>query len=246
MDASVVARLLDVIRQFYQSEAASFSATRGRANPGVARLLAAVPAQARVLDLGCGNGSAAAVLAGQGFAGEYLGLDASAGLLAAARARDLGAQFHFTHADLTAGWGSFPTSNSQLPLTNYDFIFCFATLHHLPGHALRVSFLEQVRTALAPAGRFFHSNWQFLNSPKLAARVQPWAAAGLSDAEVDPGDYLLDWRGSSPAALRYVHHFTEKELAALATQTGFTVLETFLEDGATADLGLYSVWGQPQ
>ncbi len=246
MDASVLTRLLDVNRQFYQSEAASFSATRGRANPGVARLLAGVPASARVLDLGCGNGSAAAVLAGQGFAGEYLGLDASAGLLTAARARDLGAPYHFAPADLAAGWGLPSAPNSQFPIPSYDFVFCFATLHHLPGHSLRRVFLEQVRATLAPAGRFFHSNWQFLNSPKLVARIQPWAAAGLADTEVDPGDYLLDWRGSEQAALRYVHHFTEEELAALAAEAGFTVLETFLDDGATGDLGLYSVWGQPQ
>jgi hypothetical protein len=42
--------------------------------------------------------------------------------------------------------------------------------------------------------------------------------------------------------LRYVHHFSEDELAALAHQTGFTVRQTYYADGQTGDLGLYMVW----
>ncbi|MBI3158292.1 MAG: class I SAM-dependent methyltransferase [Chloroflexi bacterium] len=239
MDSTVVAHLLELNRQFYQSRAASFSATRGRANPGAARLLGRVPAGARVLDLGCGNGTAAAFLAEQGFAGDYLGLDASAALLAAARARGLAGNFTFVETDLTGGW------RSQLPVANYQFAVCFATLHHLPGRDLRRTFLNQVHAALADGGQFSLSVWQFRNSPKLAGRVQPWAAAGLNESEVDEGDTLLDWRAEDEPGLRYVHHFSAGELAGLAGEAGFDALETFLDDGATGDLGLYVVWQKP-
>jgi hypothetical protein len=59
---------------------------------------------------------------------------------------------------------------------------------------------------------------------------------------VDAGDYLLDWRQGG-SGLRYVHHFDEAELSALAATTGFRVLETFYSDGEGGRLGLYQVWG---
>ncbi len=58
---------------------------------------------------------------------------------------------------------------------------------------------------------------------------------------MDPGDYLLDWRRGGEG-LRYVHHFSPEELAELAAETGFRVLETFWSDGEGGNLGLYQVW----
>ena len=88
---------------------------------------------------------------------------------------------------------------------------------------------------------FIHSNWQFLNSEKLKARIQPWATAAIQGSDVDAGDYLLDWR-SGGEGVRYVHHFTESELAELAKLTGFRVQDTFYSDGESGDLGLYQIW----
>jgi hypothetical protein len=90
-------------------------------------------------------------------------------------------------------------------------------------------------------GRLYLSHWQFLSSPRLRARVLPWESAGISESDVDPGDYLLDWRQGG-YALRYVHHFSEEELAVLAEETGFQARETFLSDGEGGVLGLYQVW----
>lgn len=92
-----------------------------------------------------------------------------------------------------------------------------------------------------PNGLFIHSNWQFLNSKKLKARIQDWSKADLSSNDVDPNDYLLDWR-SGGEGLRYVHHFDEAELSELAQTTGFQVKDVFYSDGETMNLGLYEVW----
>jgi hypothetical protein len=59
--------------------------------------------------------------------------------------------------------------------------------------------------------------------------------------EVDPNDYLLDWR-SGGEGLRYVHHFDEKELEELAAASNFQVSDTFYSDGEGGKLGLYQVW----
>ncbi|HNB51067.1 MAG TPA: hypothetical protein PK530_03960, partial [Anaerolineales bacterium] len=88
---------------------------------------------------------------------------------------------------------------------------------------------------------FILSNWQFLNSPRWVARIQLWERVGLTTEDVAPNDYLLDWRRGGEG-LRYVHHFSEDELAKLAQDTGFEVTETFHSDGAEGNLGLYQIW----
>jgi hypothetical protein len=120
-------------------------------------------------------------------------------------------------------------------------ITAFAVLHHIPSRELRLAILQGVHTLLQPDGLFIHANWQFLNSEKLKARIQPWERAAISGSEVEAGDYLLDWR-SGGAGLRYVHYFEEDELRGLAEATGFKVADTFLSDGESGDLSLYQVW----
>jgi len=186
-----------------------------------------------ILDLGCGNGELARRLARCGFTGRYLGLDSSRVLLQ--EVGKLPGNFAFAEADLAApGW-------EKMIDTPFDFVFCFAVLHHIPSRELRVEILDKVRNLLEPGGRFVHSEWQFLASQKLKGRIQPWSEIGLSAADVDPGDALLDWR-SGGGGLRYVHAFDEAELDALAKATRFRVRETFRSDGESQQLGLYQVW----
>jgi 2-polyprenyl-3-methyl-5-hydroxy-6-metoxy-1,4-benzoquinol methylase len=132
-------------------------------------------------------------------------------------------------------------SDQSLFTDNCSLITAFAVLHHIPSTELRLGILRTVRQLLKPDGLFIHSNWQFLNSEKLKARIQPWEGAAISRADVDAGDYLLDWR-SGGEGLRYVHHFSESELGELADAAGFQVVETFYSDGETGNLGLYQVW----
>lgn len=237
MDSATVAALLAVNHQFYQTFASQFSATRQRIQPGVQRLLPVLCQASRILDLGCGNGELARRLLRQGFGGEYVGLDFSPGLLAAAsQAAPEGAAVSFLPADLAqAGW------ESTVPGGSFDLAVAFAVLHHLPGVALRQQVLGAVRRLLPPGGRLILSNWQFLNSPRLRQRIQPWEQAGFNPEQLDPDDYLLDWR-SGGSGLRYVHHFSLAELAQLAHACNFEVIESFLSDGENGQTGLYQVW----
>jgi tRNA (uracil-5-)-methyltransferase TRM9 len=235
VNPTTLSRLLDLNQQFYHTFALQFSATRGRLQPGVMRILEQISSAENLLDLGCGNGELGRELTRCGHTCAYTGLDFSAPLLAQA-ASDLPLYFNFMQADLS-------TSDWDAPLSgnHYDVVFAFAVLHHLPGVELRLQILRKIRSLLYSGGRFIHSEWQFLNSPRLAARVQPWDMIGLSEAEVDPGDYLLDWRKGG-TGFRYVHHFSEPELAELAHSSDFEVEESFLSDGENHRLGLYQVW----
>lgn len=234
MQKEIAFQLLEVNRQFYQTFGAAFSATRGRIQPGVRRVMGGLLTETRLLDLGCGNGEFARALAAAGFRGEYTGLDFSLPLLRAADSQPQGFGAAFLQADLTApAW----------PLTAGDFpvISCFATLHHIPSLELRRTLLQQARALLKPGGRLLLSVWQFLHSERLRARILPWQRVHLSAAQVDEGDALLDWR-SGGLGLRYAHHFSAAELADLAAQSGFRVVDSFFSDGAEGNLGLYQSW----
>ncbi len=60
---------------------------------------------------------------------------------------------------------------------------------------------------------------------------------------VDDGDALLDWRAEEgTTGYRYVHQFTEEELASYAKESKFKVVNTFYSDGREGNLALYQVW----
>jgi 2-polyprenyl-3-methyl-5-hydroxy-6-metoxy-1,4-benzoquinol methylase len=237
VDTATIFKLINLNRQFYQSFAQQFSTTRARLQPGVLAILEQTPRHADILDLGCGNGELARQLASRAHSGIYHGLDFSTELVNLARAKiTTPLQATFNVADLTSGdW------QDQLSAQEFDIVFAFAVLHHIPSNQLRRDVLHKAREHLKSGGRLFLSSWQFLDSPRLQARLQPWESVGLSESDVDPGDYLLDWRHGG-YALRYVHHFSKEELEILAQETGFQTRETFHSDGEGGILGLYQYW----
>jgi SAM-dependent methyltransferase len=238
MNAATAARLLQLNRDFYVRFGAAFSATRRRVQPGVGRFVDGLRGDEAILDLGCGNGELARSLTRAGHRGAYLGLDFSPPLLEEARRHSQGLHAGFLEADVT----QLSVIGSQLRTAGgWDVAAAFAVLHHIPGEQLRAQILGRVRELLAEDGRFVLSNWQFLGSARLRQRLQPWAAAGLHEADVDPGDHLLDWR-SGGQGLRYVHQFSEAELARLAHQAGMRVCDSYLSDGEGGKLSLYQVW----
>jgi tRNA (uracil-5-)-methyltransferase TRM9 len=239
MNADTVARLLALNKQFYQTFGREFSSTRQRLQPGVQRILDTLIGDESLLDLGCGNGELARERMRRGQCGSYTGLDFSLPLLEVARHGWEDSPATFIRADLTAADWDKSLVTPLHPL--FDLVTAFAVLHHIPGTELRLGILQKVRGLLRPGGHFIHSEWQFLSSSRLKGRLQPWQEIGLSDQDVEAGDYLLDWR-SGGRGLRYVHSFDEVELDALAASGGFRVCSGFLSDGENGLLGLYQVW----
>ena len=238
MNSTVAERLIELNREFYTRFGDSFSATRQRIQPGVRRVLEMLNGDENILDLGCGNGWFARELANRGHRGSYLGMDFSLPLLRDAESLPKNFSTKFMEVDLT----QLPVISEQLSVAgHWSLITAFATLHHIPSRELRLKILRTVHQLLKPNGLFIHSNWQFLNSEKLKARIQPWEVAAISQSEVEAGDYLLDWR-SGGKGLRYVHHLGEGELSELAEASGFRVIDVFYSDGETGNLGLYEVW----
>ncbi|MEU4892310.1 class I SAM-dependent methyltransferase [Streptomyces sp. NPDC044780] len=98
-------------------------------------LLKQVPDGALVaLDVGCGTGRFARLLAERGL--EVEGVDADAGVIEAARAAGGGPQYR-----------QVDVREAALPEGRYDFISCNASLHHMPFDTVLT-----LRKALAPGG----------------------------------------------------------------------------------------------
>jgi tRNA (uracil-5-)-methyltransferase TRM9 len=235
-------KLLNVNRQFYQTFANQFSATRQRIQPGVRKILERLPREIFILELGCGNGELPVQLSRKNHRGYYLGMDFSSPLLELAQeinqqvANKPSLEVQFRSADLAS-----PNWDAELSKNKFKYVLAFAVLHHIPGEELRTQIMQKVRRLIEYNGLFIHSEWQFLNSPRLVARIQPWSTLGLSEIHVDPGDYLLDWRHGG-SGLRYVHFFQLGELQRLAESSGFQVVETFYSDGLGKRLGIYQTW----
>ena len=64
---------------------------------------------------------------------------------------------------------------------------------------------------------------------------------GLAETQLEPGDYLLDWRRGG-YSFRYAHHFSQSELAGLAEESGFQISEAFFSDGQGGNLAIYETW----
>lgn len=237
MNQKTALQLLALNHKFYQIFAGDFSETRQRLQPGVIKVLEKASTIGKILDLGCGNGQLARKLMEQENPPLYTGVDFSQELITEVPT-DLppGSHCDFIHFDIT-------TSNwdSQLPLQKYNLVFAFAVFHHLPGANLRRQVCANIHQHLTGNGVFYLSNWQFLKSPRLRKRIQPWSSIDLSPDQVDEGDYLLDWKRGG-YGLRYVHYFTSQELNRLAEDTGFEVVDSFYADGKENNLALYQKW----
>lgn len=238
MNTGTTERLISLNRRFYTEHGHDFSQTRGHVQPGVARLLDRLHGDEPILDLGCGNGELARTLSRRGHRGRYLGLDFSPPLLNEAQREAFAFPVEFVRADIA----ELSMIRGGLPVTGgWSWITAFAVLHHLPGTQLRLALLRNVHGLLLDDGVFVLSCWQFLSSPRLKRRIQPWESAAITPEDLDTNDYLLDWRVGR-RGLRYIHHFDELELAELARLSGFDIVETFYSDGENHRLSLYEVW----
>lgn len=230
MQRSTAARLLRLNRDFYDQFAGEFSDSRAALPPGILRALALLGNCRSLLDLGCGDGRIGRALAGQNRITRYRGVDFSAGLLGLA-----GNEQEFVRADLSRpGW------SVALGTDLFDGITCLATLHHLPGTRRRARFLREMRERLAPGGVAIISVWRFMHVPRLKKKIVPWSEIDLTADDVDPGDFLLDWRRGG-RGLRYVHHFEEEELTGLCRRAGYRIDDRYVSDGETGDMSLFLV-----
>ncbi len=139
----------ETIRQ-YDARAQDYAelTKRNRPDPVLAAFIEALPKEGHVLDIGCGPGHDATLMARAGL--RVLALDASAEMVAlAACHRDIIAR-QSSFADL----GTLRTALPQeIPTGGFDGIWANFSLLHAPRTALP-SHLSDIKSLLRPGGRF--------------------------------------------------------------------------------------------
>jgi SAM-dependent methyltransferase len=249
MDDETARALNDLNLGFYRDHAAEFSASRARPWRGWNRLLAWIPDTGglSLLDVGCGNGRFGRFLAGHRALARYVGVDASAPLLAIARA-DAPAAAHvdWIEADFVVA-----PPDRVLPAGRFDLAVLFGVLHGVPGRERRRALLEAVATRLAPGGLLAFTCFRFAEDARLAGRSLPWDRAraalpgcAIDPSRLDPGDHLLPW-GADPCVLRYGASIDDGERAWLASDLPLEPVAEFRDDGATTALNHYVLLRKP-
>lgn len=249
MQASTVAILDRINRDFYRDRAAEFSATRGRPWSGWDRLLDLVAERSErpsnstgsaILDLGCGNGRLLPrLMAKLGSEISYLGVDLSSPLLAQAASRGEAIEAAFVAADVVADPLAALGARAR-----FDLVTAFGLLHHVAGLDRRRKVLLEAARRLRPGGWLAVSFWQFGRLERFERRFMPWSElAGrdsIDESDLEPGDHLLAW--GEAGAVRYCHHASPDEADALMRGTGLVRVARFYADGKTGDLNLYHLW----
>jgi ubiquinone/menaquinone biosynthesis C-methylase UbiE len=198
----------DDVRVAFDRIAEQFSATREHPWPEVAAFVERAEHADVALDVGCGNGRHAELLAG--VADRVLAVDASTELLALARERATRRTFG---AALLAG------DAARLPLRSgrVDLAVYVATLHHLPDRELRLASLDELARVLAPAGR---------------ALVSAWSTAHDRFDRESGFDTELDWTLPDGTTVpRFYHVYDPAEFRADVAESDLALLELTVSSG---------------
>jgi SAM-dependent methyltransferase len=236
LDPTTAARLGAINLAFYREHADEFNAARERPWPGWNALVSLLRARdiARdldVLDVGCGNGRFGSFLCAESCPPRrYVGIDASAELLAHARARAVpGASF--AEADRVAG-----PADAVLPAGPFGLVVLFGVLHHIPGSERRRALLLALARRIDHRGLLVLAAWQGSGIDPARGRIVPWEEWNRSSGEpvaqavLEPGDCLLAW-GSARETVRYCHFADDAELDALLGALPCALVASWRADG---------------
>lgn len=264
MERAFAQRLIELNNRFYRLNAPSFSRTRQAPWPGWERALEVAGEHLghgqndpdrplRVFDLACGNLRFEAFLAEETDRPlELYGVD-SCDELAFDESGHADSVTGFMYRKLDVLEALMDKSRSGAALLAdvpaSDLSVCFGFMHHVPGVELRENVLRMLLARTRAGGIAAVSFWAFAEDPRLARKaVEATARAaeeppfeGFLPHALEPGDYLLDWQGSSP--YRYCHSFDEAEVSLLAEAVSGDADEVarFSADGRTGNLNRYLV-----
>jgi ubiquinone/menaquinone biosynthesis C-methylase UbiE len=197
------------VRETYDRIASHFSETREHAWPDVREFITESAPCAVALDLGCGNGRHAELLADR--ADRVVGVDLSGALLEEAHERAHNRGFGEAFDPVQGEAAALPLVADSVDLAVY-----IATLHHLPSRADRLESLDELARVLVPDGRALVSAWS--------------SAAGRF--EHGTGDTTVDWTLPDGTVVgRFYHIYDPAEFERDLADSDLGVVETSVAEG---------------
>ncbi|EMA10107.1 Methyltransferase domain-containing protein [Haloarcula vallismortis] len=209
VDSDEPARSRAAVRRTYEDIGDHFSKTREYAWPEVESFVDESGSAETALDVGCGNGRHAELLAD--VASRVVGLDASRALLQAATDR-VGDRVALLQGDAT-----------RLPLAagTVDLAVYVATLHHLPSRSARRASLNELARVLAPDARALVSAWSTAHDRFDA------------DTDADAGfDTTVDWTlPGGETVPRFYHIYAPAEFERDVADSDLRLVSVELSSG---------------
>ncbi len=217
MEDRKVQELLNLVKRNYQEIAADFDVTRKKEIwPEIREFAEQVKTSDKVLDLGCGNGRLLEAFSDKTI--DYLGLDNSAELIKLAETNYPDKKFIVGDVlDL-----------KEVADNYYDYIFCLATLQHIPGRELRLKALQEMAGKLKNGGKLIISNWNLWSQKKHRRQlIKNYWLKLIGRCDLGYNDIIFPWKNAQgeEKSIRYYHAFAKKELKKLARLTNLPILE---------------------
>ncbi len=211
MDKQTQKNLLKIVRRNYEEIANDFNETRKKYLwPELIKLTNDVKDGDKVLDVGCGNGRLLEAFKNKRI--YYLGIDDNEKLLDFAKSRH--PNFRFTKGNIL--------ELSKISDIDYDYVFCIATLHHLPGNDLRIMALKQMKNKVKTDGKIVLTVWNLWSQKKFRKLI--WKFALLKIIRKNKMDFNdMVFKGFKQKSERYYHAFTKRQLKEIAKKAGLKV-----------------------
>ena len=217
MDKRTVDNLLKLVQASYSQIAEDFNDTRKKQIwPELAKLAEGIDDSFRrqtVLDVGCGNGRLAGLFKDRKI--DYFGVDNCQELICLAKDNHGNC---FAVGDIL--------KLSLIKHYNFDYVFCVAVLHHLPGFDLRLEALKQLRSKVKDNGTIVITVWNLWSQKKYRRLIlKYWLLKLLKKNQMDLGDIIFNWKNSQGFNItqRYYHAFTKRELMKLAKKADLVI-----------------------
>lgn len=218
MNRETQKKLLKLVKNNYSEIAEQFNETRKKQIWQEIDILAKkVKPGSSVLDVGCGNGRLLEALPPDI---DYLGVDNSEKLLELARKEH--PQNKFIEGDIL--------DLGKAIHRKYDYIFCVAVLHHLPGKDLRIKALKELKEVVWEDGEIIISVWNLWQQNKFRNLILKNTFKKIQGRlDLDFGDVVFDWKNNKGEIIskRYYHAFSKIELIKLAIDAGLELKDIY-------------------
>ncbi len=222
MDKQTQKNLINLVNRNYKEIAEHYSETRKKHMfplwDELLKITSNVKKGDKVMDVGCGNGRLLNAFGKKEI--EYLGVDTSKALLKEAKKLHPGKKF--VQGDIL--------ELSKLSEIDFDYVFCIAVLHHLPGKDLRIIALKQLKNKVSDNGEIIISVWNLWSQKKFRKLIWKFYILRLlGKNKMDFGDILFDWKNSKGEIVskRYYHAFTKRELKKTARKAGLKIQKIY-------------------